>query len=92
MKSARAHVLISGSVHGVGMRSKVSNTAKGLKLGGWVRNLESGEVEAVFEGSEENVRKMVEWCKASHGSAEVIDVNAVFEDYSEGLTDFRIVD
>ena len=56
-----------------------------------MRNLESSEVEAVFEGTEENVRKMVEWCKSSHGS-EVSDVNVVFEDYSEGLTDFRIVD
>ena len=73
------------------MRYRTKNMARSLKLNGWVRNLDSGDVEAVFEGSEDKVNEMVQWCKSSHGEIEVSDVNVVFENYVEGLEDFRII-
>jgi acylphosphatase len=91
LKSIRAHVIIFGNVQGVGMRARTSNMAKSLKLSGWVRNLDSGEVEAVFEGDEGNIKKMVEWCQSSHGPIEISDVKVVLESYVEGLKGFSIM-
>jgi acylphosphatase len=91
LKSVRAHVLLSGRVQGVGLRFRAANMAKSLKLGGWVRNLESGELEAVFDGPDEDVKKMLEWLKQGHGEAEIADMNVMKEEYIEGLKDFRIL-
>ena len=44
------HVLIMGRVQGVGYRAWVAREANAAGLSGWVRNLSSGDVEAVFSG------------------------------------------
>jgi acylphosphatase len=59
----RAHVYISGDVTGVGYRSWTVRTACSLGLTGWVRNV-GKDVEAVFEGSEEKVKEMINQCQA----------------------------
>ena len=61
MKS-NVHVVISGRVQGVWFRSSTKQKAEELGLTGWVRNTPSGCVEAVFEGDEGKVNKMVKWC------------------------------
>ncbi|WP_321337825.1 acylphosphatase [Breoghania sp.] len=55
-------VLISGRVQGVGYRAWCEETATSLGLSGWVRNLRSGEVEAVFSGEARAVKAMVAQC------------------------------
>lgn len=88
MKFIRAHVIISGDVQGVGFRFHTQIKARNLELRGWVRNLESGEVEAVFEGEEDNVNEMIEWCKKGPDSALVKDVKVDFENYTGEFEDF----
>lgn len=61
----RVHLWISGRVQGVFFRAYTKEQAQLLGLVGWVRNLPSGEVEAVFEGPENQVAEMVKWCQ--HG-------------------------
>jgi len=63
LKFIRAHVIVSGDVIGVGFRFHTRIKARNLDLKGFVKNLDSGEVEAVFEGEEGNVKEMIEWCK-----------------------------
>ena len=61
-----------------------------FEVKGWVKNIPNGKVEAVFEGDEYNVNKMIELCRQGPPGAEVknVDVN---EDKSGGeLTEFEI--
>lgn len=55
-------VFISGKVQGVYFRDNTRNRALELGVSGWVRNLPDGRVEALFQGENENIKEMVEWC------------------------------
>ena len=70
----RAHVFISGRVQGVYYRANTRDTAREMGVDGWVRNLEDGRVEAVFEGDPAAVESMVEWCHEGSPRADVSDV------------------
>ncbi len=58
---SRVHIWVSGRVQGVGYRFSACQMAQMLGLGGWVRNLGDGHVEAVFEGPAAEVAKAVAW-------------------------------
>lgn len=85
----RAHVWVSGLVQGVNFRWRASDQAKVRGVNGWVRNLPDGRVEAVFEGPKPLVEEMVDWCRRGPRSAEVEDVEVVWEP-PEGLDEFRV--
>jgi acylphosphatase len=46
-------VLFFGKVQGVGFRYFIRRTALKKGLNGWIRNLNDGSVEALFEGEDE---------------------------------------
>ncbi|WP_267639757.1 acylphosphatase [Haloarchaeobius amylolyticus] len=85
----RAHVFVSGRVQGVYYRANTRDTAQEKDIDGWVQNLRDGRVEAVFEGPEEKVESMVEWCHEGSPAAEVESVEAEYEE-PEGEDGFRI--
>ena len=70
----RVHLLIKGEVQGVAYRWNAQQQAQRLGLNGWVRNLATGEVEAIAEGAAERVDAFVSWCRHGPPSAEVEDV------------------
>jgi acylphosphatase len=59
-KAVRAR--ISGRVQGVWFRGWTVREAQAHGLSGWVRNLRSGDVEAVFFGPSANVDDMLVAC------------------------------
>jgi acylphosphatase len=73
------HVIVRGRVQGVGFRYATASRASSLGLGGWVRNMPDGTVEAVFEGPPERVRSMVEWCREGPRGAYVEAVETRIE-------------
>lgn len=80
MEGRRAHLRIVGSVQGVGFRYEARDRARSLGLGGFVRNLPDGAVEAAFEGPEERVESMIEWCRRGPTGARVDDVQVEWDD------------
>ena len=89
MTRTRVHVFVSGRVQGVFYRATTKETAESNGVDGWVRNLDDGRVEAVFEGPEEAVEEMVEWCHTGSPAATVEDVEVEYED-PQGADGFRI--
>src|SRR5436305_867131 len=69
---ARAHVRLSGRVQGVGFRYATADAARRRQLGGWVRNLDSGGVEAVFEGVGSSRERILTQRSRRVGSSAVI--------------------
>ncbi|MFC7203698.1 acylphosphatase [Haloferax namakaokahaiae] len=76
----RAHVFVSGRVQGVYYRATTRDTARDHGVDGWVKNLDDGRVEAVFEGEREAVESMVEWCHDGSPMANVEGVAVTYED------------
>jgi acylphosphatase len=85
----RAHVWISGRVQGVFFRAYAEDEAAFRKVGGWIRNIPSGRVEAVFEGSPASVEAMIEWCHRGSPASDVTGVEVVWEEI-RGETGFRV--
>ncbi|GAB6877855.1 acylphosphatase [Halorubrum gandharaense] len=85
----RAHVFVSGRVQGVYYRATTRDTAREAGVDGWVRNLDDGRVEAVFEGPPDAVEELVTWCKTGSPAAEVDDVSVEREE-PEGLDGFEV--
>ena len=85
----RAHGFVSGTVQGVYYRATTRDTACEEGVDGWVRNLEDGRVEAVFEGEADRVASMVEWCHTGSPRADVDDIDVEHEE-PEGVDGFEI--
>ena len=82
-------VIVSGWVQGVFYRATCAAVARELGLGGYVRNLPDGRVEAAFEGPEADVDAMVAWCRHGPDLARVDGVEIVPEPL-RGEVGFRV--
>jgi len=87
---ARAHVLVTGRVQGVFFRTETKHKADRYGVKGWVSNLPDGRVEAVFEGEEESVRALVEFCNRGPPGARVTSVDLTWEDFTGEFDGFKI--
>jgi len=90
MDTIRAHLIIEGRVQGVWFRDSTRNEATRLNLTGWVKNRFDGSVELVAEGSQEEVKKLIEWCHHGPPGARVTMVHEIREDYTGEFDSFRI--
>jgi acylphosphatase len=85
----RRRVRATGTVQGVFFRDSTRREADARGVAGWVANREDGTVEAVFEGDEESVQALVEFCERGPDRAEIEGVE-VTNEAPEGLTDFEV--
>jgi len=86
----RAHVRLIGRVQGVGFRISTAEEARRRHLAGWVRNLDSGGVEAVFEGPLSSVRDMLRWCQEGPPGAFVRDLQVAWDEPVERFMNFEV--
>lgn len=88
MKTVR--LKISGQVQGVLFRKFIKDEADKLEIRGHVRNLDSGEVEVVAEGSPETVDKIIAICKK--GSPQSVVKNVDIQEMNHiGFDDFKVL-
>ncbi len=86
----RAHVFISGRVQGVFFRATTKRKARKRGVKGWVKNLADGRVEAIFEGEEDKVKEMIQFCHEGPRSARVEKVEVDWEDNTGIFDNFSI--
>jgi acylphosphatase len=85
----RRRVVVEGRVQGVGYRVSCARRARAAGLGGMVRNLPDGRVEAVFEGLPASVDSLVALCEHGPSSADVRRVR-VYDEHPLGEIGFRV--
>jgi len=68
-------VVISGLVQGVSFRASMRDVALRHGVRGWVRNREDGAVEAIVQGDEAQVAKILEWASVGPPGAEVTSLD-----------------
>jgi acylphosphatase len=86
----RAHLYISGFVQGVFFRSNTRSYAIRNNVKGWVKNLPDGRVEAVLEGEESDVRRVISLCEKGPPGAKVTKVEVKWEEYEGEFSNFTI--
>ncbi len=86
----RIRVVISGRVQGVFFRAETQKQAERYRINGWVRNLRSGKVEALFEGDEFNIHRMVAWCRNGPPLSHVTGIELFEEPYRAEYDNFSV--
>jgi len=85
----RRRVVVHGRVQGVFFRDSTRRRAQQLGVAGWVSNRWDGAVEAVFEGENDAVERLVRFMHDGPRGADVERVE-VFEEEPEGIRGFNV--
>lgn len=85
------YVIISGFVQGVGFRHFVKVNARSLGVKGWIKNLSSGEVEAIFQADKENIEHLIEICRKGPFLSEVKKIAVEKINSSDKFDKFEVV-
>jgi acylphosphatase len=85
----RRRVTVTGRVQGVFFRDSLRQRANSHHVAGWATNRTDGALEAVFEGTPNDVERLVAFAKTGPRQAEVDSID-VSEEEPEGLTGFEI--
>jgi acylphosphatase len=91
MSNNRIRIFVTGKVQGVFFRQALKVMAKKNNIFGWVKNLEDGRVEAVLEGDEEKISRLVEWAHGGPANARVEDVEICNEKFIDEFSKFDVL-
>lgn len=83
-------VRVHGHVQGVAFRKNTTLRARELGVNGWVRNQPDGSVEGLFEGEQNAVKALIEWCHSGPPAASVQQVEVSEERFTGQFTGFDI--
>jgi acylphosphatase len=67
-------IIVSGKVQGVFYRQSTKELATALGVKGEVRNMPDDTVAIVATGTDEQIEKLIKWCRLGPPKAEVTDV------------------
>ncbi|MDR0497807.1 MAG: acylphosphatase [Treponema sp.] len=87
--SAAFYARVRGRVQGVGFRYSTVREAHRLRLNGWVRNADNGDVEVWAEGPPEKLAAFLEWLEKGPQFSRVTSVEKEDKD-SKGYYDFNV--
>jgi len=91
MSKQRIRIFVTGKVQGVFFRQALKVMAKKNDVFGWVKNLKDGRVEAILEGNEEKVNRLVEWSHRGPANARVKDVEIRNEKFIGEFSKFDVL-
>ena len=83
--------VVAGKVQRVRYRLSTQEKAQGLGLEGWVKNLDTGEVELIARGKLEDVQALVDWLSFGPPMAEVEKVDVDPINTLEPFDGFKII-
>ncbi|MBO9513706.1 MAG: acylphosphatase [Variovorax sp.] len=69
-------VRVTGRVQGVGFREACVRRARSLDIAGWVRNRVDGSVEAMLQGSPNQIAHMCDWLRTGVPGARVASLES----------------
>ena len=87
----RRRVIVRGDVQGVFFRDSTREEAQSRGVSGSVTNRDDGAVEAVFEGSKDDVEALVAFCREGPSRAQVEDVEVIEEEPEGSSGGFRVI-
>jgi len=83
--------LVSGLVQGVGFRYFVWRNALAMELTGFVKNLYSGDVYAVVEGTKENIDSFHQQLLKGPARSRIDVVKVQYNEVTNSFNDFEII-
>jgi acylphosphatase len=86
----RLQIVFKGRVQGVFFRANTKRFADRHGVVGWVRNMESGDVEALFDGEENAVNAVIHDCQHAQPYALVEQIIRAEKEPIDEFKDFRI--
>ena len=90
VKKIHRNITIGGKVQGVGFRYAAKTMALSLGINGIARNLLNGDVYIEAEGSEVQLKHLIDWCHKGPSFAYVENVN-IENGELKGFNRFEIV-
>jgi len=91
MSNQRIRIIVTGKVQGVFFRQSLKIKAKQNEIFGWVKNLKDGRVEAILEGDEEKINRIIEWAHGGPANARVEDVEIQNEKFIAEFLKFDVL-
>ena len=90
LNKIRIHIFVSGLVQGVFFRYRIKKMAEAFEILGFVKNLKDGRVEAIFEGEEESLERLIAWIKSSPKGTSVKKVDIFYDKQEQIFENFEI--
>ena len=90
MENKSVHILVTGKVQGVFFRQATKVIAIKNHVTGWIKNLESGQVEILLEGEDQNVNSIVEWCHNGPANSRVDEIKIEQQKFSGQYLNFEV--
>ncbi|MFW6282242.1 MAG: acylphosphatase [bacterium] len=84
------HLIISGRVQGVGFRAFALDKARKFNIKGWIKNRSDGKVEAVIQGRESDISKLLRFLEKGPAWARVDKIEMENEDEDRIFKSFSI--
>ena len=86
----RVHVWVQGRVQAVGFRAFVQQNAVQIGVTGWVRNVGYDTVEAVAEGTKEQIERFLQTMKRGPLGSRVDESREEWEQVTGEFESFRV--
>lgn len=90
MELKEALVIVSGRVQGVWFRASTLEVAREVGTRGYVRNLPDGKVEALLQGTREQIEAVIAFMKKGPPGAVVSDIDITMRAPEKEYHTFRV--